>query len=164
NVTSERIQLNESTLWMGGPRDTNNPDAVNHLAEIRRLLFAGLPQEAYIQAEKHFTGRPFRLESYQTLGDLRLTFPYDAPAADYRFELDIDRAIARLTYRIGNVHYAREIFASFPAQAVVMRVTADAPRSVSMSTWIDRVQDATTELVSSNRLNLTGAVGGGKEM
>src|SRR4051812_37990982 len=49
NVNSERIQLNENTLWMGGPRERDNPDGVNHLAEVRRLLFAGMPQEAYIQ-------------------------------------------------------------------------------------------------------------------
>ena len=72
NVNAERIQLNENSLWMGGPRDTNNPDALKHLAEVRRLLFAGLPVEAYAVAEKYSMGRPFRLESYQSLGDLRL--------------------------------------------------------------------------------------------
>src|SRR5687768_4098311 len=53
NVNAERIQLNENSLWMGGPRDTNNPDALKHLAEVRRLLFAGLPVEAYAVAEKY---------------------------------------------------------------------------------------------------------------
>lgn len=50
NVNAERIQLNENSLWMGGPRDANNPDALTHLAEVRRLLFAGLPVEAYARA------------------------------------------------------------------------------------------------------------------
>src|SRR4029453_13062044 len=59
NVNGERIQLNENSLWMGGPRERDNPDAVNHLAEVRRLLFAGMPQEAYIQGEKHLPARPF---------------------------------------------------------------------------------------------------------
>ena len=62
NVAGERIQLNENTLWMGGPRDTNNPDALKHLAEVRRLLFAGMPVEAYAVAEKYSMGQPFRLE------------------------------------------------------------------------------------------------------
>ena len=70
NVTGERIQLNENTLWMGGPRETNNPEALAHLAEVRRLLFAGMPVEAYTVAEKYSMGQPFRLESYQALGDL----------------------------------------------------------------------------------------------
>jgi alpha-L-fucosidase 2 len=162
NVNGERIQLNENSLWMGGPRDTNNPDALEHLAEVRRLLFAGLPVEAYAVAEKYSMGRPFRLESYQSLGDLRLTFEHEGTPADYRFELDIDAAIARLTYRLGTVRYTREVFASHPAQAIVMRMTADAPGQITVSTWIDRQQDATTEVVGNDRLNLVGALGGGK--
>ena len=162
NVIAERIQLNENSLWMGGPRDTNNPDALKHLAEVRRLLFAGMPVEAYAVAEKYSMGRPFRLESYQSLGDLRLTFEHDGTPADYRFELDIDSAIARLTYQLGTVRYTREVFASHPAQAIVMRVSADAPGKITVSTWIDRPQDATTEVAGNDRLNLVGALGGGK--
>jgi alpha-L-fucosidase 2 len=162
NVNGERIQLNENSLWMGGPRDTNNPEALKHLPEVRRLLFAGLPVEAYAVAEKYSMGRPFRLESYQSLGDLRLTFEHDGAPADYRFELDIDAAIARLTYRLGTVRYTREVFASHPAQAIVMRITADTPGQITVSTWIDRPQDATTEVVGNDRLNLVGALGGGK--
>ena len=162
NVNGERIQLNENSLWMGGPRDTNNPDALKHLAEVRRLLFAGLPVEAYAVAEKYSMGRPFRLESYQSLGDLRLTFEHEGAPADYRFELDIDSAIARLSYRLGAVRYTREVFASHPAQAIVMRISADAPASITVSAWIDRPQDATTEVAGNDRLNLAGALGGGK--
>jgi alpha-L-fucosidase 2 len=162
NIAGERIQLNENSLWMGGPRDTNNPDAIEHLAEVRRLLFAGMPVEAYAVAEKYSMGSPFRLESYQSLGDLRLTFEHEGTPTDYRFELDIDSAIARLTYRIGAVRYTREVFASHPAQAIVMRISADAPGQIAVSTWIDRPQDATTQVAGNDRLNLVGALGGGK--
>jgi alpha-L-fucosidase 2 len=162
NVNAERIQLNENSLWMGEPRDTNNPDALKHLAEVRRLLFAGLPVEAYAVAEKYSMGRPFRLESYQSLGDLRLTFEHDGTPAEYRLELDIDSAVARLTYRLGTVRYTREVFASHPAQAIVMRVSADAPGKITVSTWIDRPQDATTEVEGNDRLNLVGALAGGR--
>ena len=162
NVTGERIQLNENTLWMGGPRDTNNPDALKHLPEVRRLLFAGMPVEAYAVAEKYSMGQPFRLESYQSLGDLRLTFEHEGAPEDYRFELDIDGAVARLIYRLGDVRYTREAFVSHPAQAIVLRVTADAPGKITVSTWIDRPQDATTHVASNDRLNLVGGLGGGK--
>jgi alpha-L-fucosidase 2 len=164
NVNAERIQLNENSLWMGGPRDTNNPDALKHLAEVRRLLFAGLPIEAYAVAEKYSMGRPFRLESYQSLGDLRLTFEHEGTPADYRLELDIDSAVARLTYRLGAVRYTREVFASHPANAIVMRASADAPGKITVSTWIDRPQDATTEVAGNDRLDLVGALAGGKGM
>ena len=162
NVNNERIQLNESSLWMGAPRDTNNPDALAHLAEVRRLLFAGLPVEAYAVAEKHSMGRPFRLQPYQSLGDLRLTFEHQGAPADYRFDLDLDSAIARLTYQHDGVRYTREVFASHPAQAIVMRLSADAPGKIAVSTWIDRQQDAVTEIVGNERLNLVGALAGGK--
>ena len=162
NINAERVQLNENSLWMGGPRDTNNPDALKHLAEVRRLLFAGLPVEAYAVAEKYSMGRPFRLESYQSLGDLRLTLEHEGTPADYRLELDIDSAVARVSYRLGAVRYTREVFVSHPAQAIVLRVSADVPAKVTMSTWIDRQQDATTEVAGNDRLNLVGALGGGK--
>ncbi|MGH6640776.1 MAG: glycoside hydrolase N-terminal domain-containing protein, partial [Polaromonas sp.] len=63
-VNRERIQLNEETLWMGSPRDTDNPEALAALPEVRRLLFAGSPIEAYALAEKKMMGRPSRLQSY----------------------------------------------------------------------------------------------------
>src|SRR5688572_9338781 len=62
NANAERIQLTVNSLWMGQPRDTNNTEAHHYLPEVRRLLFAGQPVEAYTVAEKHLTGRPFRLE------------------------------------------------------------------------------------------------------
>src|SRR3989442_4345910 len=62
SVSRERIQLNEETLWMGSPRDRDNPDALAALPEVRRLLFAGMPVEANALAEKKLMGRPSRLE------------------------------------------------------------------------------------------------------
>src|SRR5688572_30584889 len=141
NLNAERIQLNENSLWMGGPRDTNNPDALKHLAEVRRLLFAGLPVEAYAVAEKYSMGRPFRLESYQTLGDLRLTFEHEGTPSGYQLRLDLDSAVAQLSYSMAGVRYTREVFVSHPAQAIVVRLTADTPGKISVSTWIDRLQD-----------------------
>jgi alpha-L-fucosidase 2 len=162
SVNRERIQLNENTLWMGSARETNNPEALAALPEVRRLLFAGRPVEAYELAEKKLMGRPFRLDSYQTLGDLRLWFDHEGAIDDYRLELDLDTAIARVTYRIGTIRFTREIFVSAPAQALVVRVSADQPAHVSMSTWIERLQEATTAVAGADRLTLTGALGGGK--
>jgi alpha-L-fucosidase 2 len=153
---SERIQLNEDSLWMGWAKDTTNPEALPHLPEVRRLLFAGLPVDAYKVAEKYLLGRPFRLQSYQTLGDLRLTFEPEGTVEDYRLELDLDTAIVRLTYRIGDVRYTREVFASAPDQVLVLRASADRPGQVSLSAWIDRPQDATTRVTAPDRLDLVG--------
>ncbi len=160
SVSRERIQLNEQTLWMGGPRERDNPDALTHLPDVRRLLFEGKPREAYAVAERYLMGKPSRLESYQTLGDLRLNFDYEDAITDYRRELDLDTAVARVTYRINGVGYTRETFVSHPDQAIVVRVTADRPRQVTLGVWMDRSQDATTTIAGNDQLDLVGKLGG----
>ena len=162
NVNRERIQLNEETLWMGGPRETDNPDARTALPEVRRLLFEGKPREAYALAEKKMMGKPWRLESYQTVGDLRLNFDYEDPISDYRRELNLDTAVTRLTYQVRGVRYTREIFASHPDQVIVVRITADRPGQVSLGVWLDRSQDAPTRIAGNDRIDLDGALAGGK--
>ena len=162
SVNRERIQLNEHSLWMGGPQDRNNPEALKYLPEVRRLLFAGAPLDAYALAERHLMGRPQRLQSYQTLGDLRLIFDHEEPISDYRRELDLDSAIVRVTYRAGALRLTREIFASHPDQAIVVRLSAADGARFSTSVWIERSQDATTQVVGSDTLNLVGQLAGGK--
>lgn len=162
SVTRERIQLNEQTLWMGERRDRDNPDALEHLPEVRRLLFAGAPADAYALAERSMMGRPSRLQPYQTLGDLRLTFDHQGDLSDYRRELDLDSATARVSYKAGDVRVTREIFASHPDQVIVAHLRADKPRALTVSVWVDRLQDATTEIEGNDRLNLVGHLAGGK--
>jgi alpha-L-fucosidase 2 len=162
-VGRERILLNEETLWLGGPREADNPEALAALPEVRRLLFAGSPVEAITLAEKKMMGRPSRLQSYQPLADLRIAFEHDGQVTDYRRELDLDTAIARVSYRAGGVRYTREVFASHPAQVLVVRLTTDGPPgALTVNVWIDRPQDATTQIIGDDRLNLTGALEGGR--
>src|SRR5687767_2508568 len=161
-VNRERIQLNEETLWMGGPRETDNPEALANLPEVRRLLFAGRPREAYALAERKLMGKPWRLESYQSLGDLRLNFDHEGTISDYRRELDLDAAVARVSYRVDGVRYTREVFASHPDQAIVVRLSVDKPGALTFGAWIDRPQDARTEIAGNDRLNLIGHLAGGK--
>ncbi len=94
----ERIQLNEDTLWSGGPRDTTNPEALKHLPEVRRLLFDGRPDEAVKVAQEHLMGRPMRIKPYQSLGDLRLDFPGHEAAEDYRREYNTIRPHEALAF------------------------------------------------------------------
>jgi alpha-L-fucosidase 2 len=161
-VARERIQLNENTLWMGGPQERDNPEALAHLPEVRRLLFAGRPREAAALAERKLMGRPHRLESYQTLGDLRLQFDREGAIEDYRLELDLDRAVARVSYRQDGVRFTREVFASFPDQVIVVRLTADRPGALSFAATLDRSQDARYAIAGDDRIDLSGALGGGR--
>ena len=161
-VNRERIQLNEETLWMGGPRETDNPEARAALPEVRRLLFEGRPGEAYAMAERRLMGKPWRLESYQSLGDLRLAFDHEGEITEYQRALDLDSAVARVSYRHEGAHYTREVFASHADRVIVVRLTVDKPGTLTFGIWIDRPQDARTEIAGTDRLNLIGQLAGGK--
>ena len=87
-TNSERIQLNENTLWEGYPRETTNPKSGEALPEVRRLLFADKVKEATDLAEKTMLGNPIGVRSYQTLGDLRFEMQHSATVTNYRRELD----------------------------------------------------------------------------
>ncbi len=145
HVAAERIQFNEETLWSGGPRERNNPEALRHLPEVRRLLFAGRPKEALRLADQKLMGVPSRLKPFQTFGDLWLSFDGHEAATDYRRELDLDAAIARVSYRVGEVRFRREIFASNPVQVIVIRLSADRPGQTSVRVGLRREQDAVTK-------------------
>ena len=130
-VAEERLQLNESSFWSGAPREWNNPGAPAALPEVRAALFAGDYVEA-TRLSKKMQG--IYNESYQPLGDLHLAFDHgaaDATPADYLRTLDLDRAVTTVRYRVGDTTFTREVFSSFPDQVIVVRLTADRPRSIS---------------------------------
>ena len=143
-VESERIQLNEDTIWAGEKRDRNNPDGARAIREVRRLLAEGKPGPAEALADKSILSIPRRLPPYQTLGDLRLTFPgHDSPS-DYTRSLDIDTGIARIEYEVGGARFTRDIFSSAIDQVLVIRLECDRPKSISFSATLTREADAET--------------------
>ncbi len=156
----ERIQLNEETLWSGGPRDTVNVEAMSEIGNVRRLLFAGKPREAIELADETMMARPRRLLPYQTLGDLWLAFEGHDDVTDYRRELDLGAAIARVGYRAGGVRFTREIFASHPAQVIVVRLTGERPNQISVTVGLNRERDAVTT-ASGESLIMQGQLDGG---
>ena len=128
-VAGDRIDLNEDTLWSGEPYDNLNPKGLAALPEVRRLLLAGKNLEAQDLVERDLNGR--YNQSYQPLGDLQIDFPVTGEVSGYRRELDLQTAVTRTTFLHHGVRYAREVFASFPAQAIVVRLSADKPGSIS---------------------------------
>ena len=166
-VPLERVQLNEETLWSGSPRDCDNPEALEALPEVRRLLFAGKPQEAIELADAKMMGRPATLKPYETLGDLWLDFSLDrkqgpAEVSDYRLSLDLDRATVTTEYVSRGVRFSREVFASAPDGVLVVRLTADAPGSLTFRAELTREKDASCEVVASDVLALSGRADGGE--
>jgi alpha-L-fucosidase 2 len=127
-VRQERLQLNEDTLWAGLPRDWNNPQAKEALPLVR----AAIEAEDWVQAHelcKRMQG-PFT-QPYLPLGDLHLDFASGGAYSDYERELDLDRALSTVRYRVGEATFTRECFSSFPDQVIVQRLSCDAPGQIS---------------------------------
>jgi alpha-L-fucosidase 2 len=156
----ERIQLNEETLWSGGPRDTVNVESMSEIGNVRRLLFTGKPREAIELADETMMARPRRLLPYQTLGDLWLAFEGHDAVTDYRRELDLGAAVARVVYRAGGVRFTREIFASHPAQVILVRLSSERPNGISVAVGLNRERDAVTT-ASGDSLMMRGQLDGG---
>jgi alpha-L-fucosidase 2 len=156
-VVDDRIPLNENTLWDGHPRDTTNPEALTHLPEVRRLLFAGKNEEATTLAGEHLMGRPLRIRPYQTLADLWLESPAPQTLREYHRELDLQDGIARVTYRT-NASFTREVFASTPDDVLVVRLQADRPGQIDVRLRLSRWQDASPLPAADGRLTLRGQI------
>ena len=143
-VERERIQLNEETLWDGGPRDTNNPKALAALPKVQQLLFEDKNEEATKLAGETMLGVPERIKSYQSLGDLFLEFSHEG-ATHYRRELDLNTGIAKTVYRCGDVTFTREVFATAVDNLIVIRIKADATEHIAFDITMTREQDASVE-------------------
>ncbi|KQS30635.1 glycosyl hydrolase family 95 catalytic domain-containing protein [Dyadobacter sp. Leaf189] len=133
NVAEERIQLNEGTLWSGGPNRNDNPAALAALPEIRKLIFDGKQKEAEKLANQAIITKKSHGQMFQPAGELRLHFAGQDEYQDYYRELDIERAVAKTTYKVDGVSFTREVLASFPDQVLVVRLTADKPGKLNFS-------------------------------
>ncbi|MRH41589.1 glycoside hydrolase family 95 protein [Aquibacillus halophilus] len=163
-VLKERVQLNEDSVWYGGPRDRNNPDALKHLPQIRKLLSDGRLKEAEDLAALTFTGTPETQRHYEPLGDLLINMDHrETEISNYSRQLDLDTAITRVQYTVDDVTFNREIFTSYPDQVMVIRLTASEANSISFRTLLDRGNARNydeLESISNNSLIMRGKTGG----
>ncbi len=132
-VARERLQLNEDTLWSGGPYDPVNPAARDALPEVRRLIFAGRYAEAQALADARLMARPLKQMSYQTAGDLFIDMPQLAQAEirDYARELDLDAALATTRFEANGTRFRREVVACPVRQIIAVRLSADRRGAIS---------------------------------
>ncbi|NUU59417.1 glycoside hydrolase family 95 protein [Paenibacillus agri] len=133
-VEQEKISLNEDTLWSGYPKDGNNPGAKEALPKVRKLIEEGRYEEADTET-RNMLG-PYT-QSYLPFGDLLLRFDHGSIYRSYKRTLDVENAIHRVEYQIGNVTYTREMFASHPDQVLVLRLTASAPGALNVHATLD---------------------------
>jgi alpha-L-fucosidase 2 len=154
----ERIQLNEESLWAGQPLDNNNPEALQHLPELRRLLLAEKVEEATALVKKYFLGTPPRVRSYQTAGDLFIISGEDAPAEEYERELALETGVVKSRWRQGDTQYYREVFVSAPADVIVIRTRAEGPAALEERITLKRSRDAQIRTEGNDRLVMTGQI------
>ena len=146
-VEHEHLQLNEGTLWAGGPYDPNNTNALPALPEVRQLIFDGKYDAAGDLISRKMMAVPLQQMPYETLSDLWLDFGGNAaPAQDYRRDLDLDTAVASVSYTVNGVRFKREMFASQADQVIVIRLTADKPGRISFTASLRTPQKAHTHL------------------
>ncbi|MBL8264779.1 glycoside hydrolase family 95 protein, partial [Steroidobacter sp.] len=143
----ERLQLNEDTLYAGGPYDSANPEARGALAEVRTLVFSGEYEKATELVNAKVMAKPLLQMPYQSVGELKLTFPRLAEFSEYRRSLDLDGALAKTQFVSNGVTYLREVFASAPDNVLVIRVTASKPGSIDMDVEFHAPEPAPPELV-----------------
>jgi len=155
----ERLQFNENTLWTGRPHDYSHQGAAEYLPTIRQLLFEGKQREAEQLAMEHMMSVPLRQEKYQPFGDLYLDFPGHEDFSLYRRELDLDNAIASVAYQVGDVIFRREVFASYPDQAVAVHLEPDRRGKLSFTVGLSTPhENSEVFALDKNTLVLRGRV------
>jgi alpha-L-fucosidase 2 len=154
----ENIQLNEATLWAGGPNRNDNPKAKKSLSAIRNCLFNDKSEEALSIANSDFVTKISDGMPYETVGNLRLNFSGHDQYSNYYRELDIENAVNKTTYSVDGVDFQREIFTSFTDQVVVIRLTASKKAQINFSVNMDRPSPAKLKLSTEDNqvLKMTG--------
>ncbi len=156
-VYSERIQLNEESLWAGKRFNTNNPNALKDLDRIRNLIFEGEIKEAYLLGNKSLLSTPPRFRSHQTFGDINLSFDSVDVFSDYERELILNSGISKTVFNISGVNYTREVFASAPDNIIVVNIKTDIPGSINLEIGLSRDRDAKV-IAIKNQLILEGQI------
>ncbi len=159
-IDRERITLNEESIWSGA-EEPKTATTLNQLVvkKQQEMLFAGdhdinkvkvsnieIP-DGFKVKEEAVKGTTRNRHIYKPLADLYLHFgsTRELPT-DYYRDLDLDRAVATVRYKVGDVTYTREVFCSYPDQVMVVRVTADKPGMVSFSSKMTRRTDVKADM------------------
>jgi alpha-L-fucosidase 2 len=128
---NEEIQLNEETLWGGGPHRNDNPNAKDVLSQVRQLVFNGKYAEAQQLVDQNFC-TPRNGMPYQTIGSLRLKFNNSATSHYYR-DLNISDATSSVSYIADGIKYTREAFASLADNAILLKLSADKAAAITFT-------------------------------
>jgi alpha-L-fucosidase 2 len=126
----EHLQLNEETVWAGGPHNNVNPESAEYLVKVRDLIFQGKYADAQQMANEHITSYQNGMP-YQPVGDCYISFPDHENYTDYYRDLNIKKATASVSYMVDGIKYSRDFIASFTDQVIIARFSADKPGCIS---------------------------------
>ncbi len=138
---NEKIMLNEDSVWSGGPRERNNPNALENLSKVRELLFEEKIDEAEKIVLDAFCGTPVNQRHYMPLGELSISHFKNTECTYRSRSLDISAAVSKCSYSIDGVDFEREAFVSAPDNALVIHISASKPGSVTLRASLDGRDD-----------------------
>jgi alpha-L-fucosidase 2 len=153
NPEQEIIQLNEHTVWSGSPNRNDNPEALAALPQIRQLIFDGRYKEAEQLVGKTIITQKSHGQMFQPVGNLNLAFQGHNAFKNYYRELDLQRAVAKVSYTVGDVNYVREMVASLADRVIAVRLTASKSKSVSFTASFSTPQP-NAKIQPQRRMNL----------
>jgi len=156
NITNDTLQLNEESVWAGPPIPEGREGASEYLEKARQLIFQGRYSEADKLVQDHVMGERISPRSYQPLGNVILKFGLQGETENYRRELDLDRAIAKTTFTLDGVNYTREVFSSPIDQVIIVLLSADKPKSISVDISMNRPADFDVANTGKNKIRLWG--------
>lgn len=120
---TELLQLNEDSVWYGGPQDRTPQDALKYLPRLREAIRAGNHIEAEKLATLAFFANPISQRQYEPLGTLFLDFGHNpTQVTNYKRSLDLTNATAHTSYDYQEVHHERKVIASYPDGVIAIRV------------------------------------------
>ncbi len=137
---SERIQLNEDSLWPGGPDWGDSKGSPEDLEYIRKLILEGKTSTADKEIVKRFSNKDI-LKSHQTMGDLYLNFDTPGQVENYKRSLSLNNALAEISYTIEDESYERKIFSTAADDAIVVHLSTKASNGLNFSINLDRPED-----------------------
>ncbi|SHM13335.1 alpha-L-fucosidase 2 [Chitinophaga jiangningensis] len=172
---TETIQVNEESLWAGVHYNDANPNSLRVLDSVRQLLFAGKNAEAVKLARPNMLAvaaensptllRNFR--SYQTFMNVNL-LNHVQEYSNYNRELNLTTGVITSSYSSNGVTYTQQVFASAPANKIVIRLNASKAGAINTIVFLTRpddskgasnqYKDCTTRTDGTNRILLTGQI------
>ena len=158
-IEEEKLALNESTMWSGQYNENQNkPFGREKMNQLRKLFFEGKLSEGNRIAGDNLHGNQTSFGTHLPIGDLKMQFIYpEGKVPGYRRSLSLDEAVSSVSFNSGGVNYKREYFATNSDNVLVLRLTADKQKSITMNMGLDLMRQADLS-VENNQLVFTGKV------